>query len=91
MPVILIDDARMFLGPLPPPHDSAKWPRIDEVFLLLKNQFPGSLVTIADDVIYSIPPDLIEVFNNDWTAQFGRRFGTGKRTLFTRVLNKLNK
>jgi hypothetical protein len=76
--VILIDDARAFLGPLPPPHDKAQWPRIDEVFLLLKKQFPDNLVTIADDVIYCLPPDLIEVYDNDWILQFNKRFSQSK-------------
>lgn len=72
--VILIDDARAFLGPLPPPHDSSQWPRIDEIFLLLKSQFPDNFVTIADDVIYSIPPDLIDIFDINWKNKFSERF-----------------
>ena len=73
--VILIDDARAFLGPMPPPHDNTQWPRIDEIFLLLKKQFPSNLVTIADDVIYCLPSDLIGVFDKDWISQFNKRFG----------------
>lgn len=72
--VILIDDARAFLGPLPPPHDGSQWPRIDEIFLLLKSQFPKNFVTIADDVIYCIPPDLIPIFDKDWQSKFSKRF-----------------
>jgi hypothetical protein len=86
--VILIDDARAFLGPLPPPHDNAQWPRIDEIFLLLKKQFPASLVTIADDVIYCLPPDLVEVFDQDWISQFNKRFGQ-PQTLLNKVVSKL--
>jgi hypothetical protein len=72
--VILIDDARAFLGPLPPPHDNTLWPRIDEIFLLLKKQFPDNLVTIADDVIYCLPPDLISVYDEDWISNYNKRF-----------------
>jgi hypothetical protein len=37
--IILIDDARCFLGPLPPPHNANDWPRIDEIFLLSVTTF----------------------------------------------------
>ena len=76
--VILIDDARAFLGPLPPPHDESQWPRIDEIVLLLKNQFPENFVTIADDVIYCIPPKLIPVYDKSWIKYYGQRFGKKK-------------
>jgi hypothetical protein len=79
--VILIDDARAFLGPLPPPHDNSQWPRVDEIFLLLKKLFPGNMVTIADDVIYCIPLDLIDIFSEDWISNFNRRFGKNKSLL----------
>jgi len=85
--VILIDDARAFLGPLPPPHEKAQWPRIDEVFLLLKKQFPHNLVTIADDVIYCLPPDLIDVFDADWISQFNMRFGQ-RQGLLDKLIGK---
>ncbi|MBC8035418.1 MAG: hypothetical protein H7Y03_14815 [Chitinophagaceae bacterium] len=87
-PVILIDDARAFLGPLPPPHNNSDWPRIDEIFQLLKMQYPLSMVTLADDVIYCIPPDLIEVYNDDYILQFNRRYSTHKKGLLTRILGK---
>ncbi len=83
--VILIDDARAFLGPLPPPHDSKQWPRVDEVIVSLKKSFPDSFVTIIDDVIYSIPPDLIAVFDRFWINSFPKRF-TKKNNLIKRFL-----
>ncbi len=80
--VILIDDARAFLGPLPPPHDNSQWPRIDEIFLLLKAQFPSNLVTIVDDVIYCVPSNLIPVFSECWIEDYKERFsGQGKNSL----------
>jgi hypothetical protein len=51
--VIFIDDARCFLGPLPPPNNPDKWPLIDEIFLVLNKYFPDSFTTIIDDVIIS--------------------------------------
>ena len=83
--VILIDDARAFLGPLPPPHDNTQWPRIDEIFLLLKAQFPSNLVTIADDVIYCVPPHLIALFNESWIRDYEVRFNGKKSTWFAKI------
>lgn len=82
--VILIDDARAFLGPLAPPHDDSHWPRIDEIFLLLKTQFPNNLVTIADDVIYCIPHALISVYDKSWIKYYGFRFGK-KKNIFHKI------
>lgn len=86
--VILIDDARAFLGPLPPPHENNHWPRIDEIFLLLKDQFPQNFVTIADDVIYCIPPNLIQIFDEAWIKDYDTRFkiATGMVSKITRKL-----
>lgn len=53
--VILIDDARCFLSKLPPPHNSEDWPRIDEIFALIKKYYPDYIVTIAQDVIVAVP------------------------------------
>lgn len=72
--VILIDDARCFLGPLPPPHDETQWPRIDTIFQCLQQNFPDHRVTIVDDVIFCIPPDLFDVFDNYWMETFPERF-----------------
>lgn len=66
--VILIDDARCFLGPLPPPHDSAQWPGIDEIFHCLWGKFPGNTTTIRDDVIVSVPRDLKGVLDRHWRS-----------------------
>jgi hypothetical protein len=87
--VILIDDARAFLGPLPPPHDNTQWPRIDEIFLLLKQQFPDNLVTIADDVIYCLPPDLISTYDEDWISNFNKRFVPPPPGLVKKILTKI--
>jgi hypothetical protein len=85
--VILIDDARAFLGPLPPPHDNTQWPRVDEIFLLLKSQYPANLVTIADDVIYCLPPGLVSVYDEDYVRQFRRRYEE-RPGIIKRVWNK---
>lgn len=60
--VILIDDARLFLGHLHQLHDQSQWPDYSEIKALLKQQFPRNLITVCDDVIFCIPPDLIKTY-----------------------------
>lgn len=60
--VILIDDARLFFGNLNHLHDHSHWPDYLEIKVLLQQQFPQNLVTVCDDVIYCIPPDLINTY-----------------------------
>lgn len=72
--VIFIDDARCFLGPLPPPNNPEKWPLIDEIFLVLKNFFPNSFTTIIDDVIICVPMDVKEIVFEYWTETYAIRY-----------------
>lgn len=72
--IILIDDARCFLGPLPPPHRAEDWPLIDEVFAFIKLNFPGHTTTIIDDVIVSVPPEIKQNLENYWQQTFNKRF-----------------
>jgi len=51
---ILIDDARIFLAPPPPPHDKSQWPDIQTVLDLL-NQGGRRYSIIFDDIILSVP------------------------------------
>lgn len=73
-PIIFIDDARCFLGPIPPPHNSEDWPKIDEVFAHLKKLFPTHFTTIQDDVIMCVPQDVAKIINEDWQEKFNDRF-----------------
>jgi hypothetical protein len=73
-PVIFIDDARCFLGPLPEPHDAAHWPGIDEIFYKLHEYFPDHFNTIQDDVIMSVPRDVAKIINADWKEKYYARF-----------------
>jgi len=79
--IILIDDARCFLGPLPPPHRAEDWPRIDEIFALIKEKFPNHTTTIIDDVIVSVPPEAKKVLDNYWQQTFDTRFYNPAYTL----------
>jgi len=52
--VILVDDARYFLAPPPPPHDWRAWPSLGEVLRLLGA--PERCWTfVLDDVLFALP------------------------------------
>jgi len=62
-PVILIDDARLFLAPPPAPHDWTQWPDLAAVVAAL--QRCGDLsIAVVEDVIVAVPVavrhDLVE-------------------------------
>jgi hypothetical protein len=73
-PIILIDDARCFLGPPPPPHNPAHWVNIDRIFSCLATLFEGHVVTIHDDVIIAVPAQLKPVLDADWLEHINERF-----------------
>ena len=51
---VLVDDARYFLAPPPPPHDEAQWPSIVQVVNAL-NRGPDRFIASFEDVIVSLP------------------------------------
>lgn len=88
--IILIDDARCFLGPLPKPHDSTHWPRIDQVFKKITETFPNHHFTIQDDVILVLPAAYLPVFDEEWVNNFHTRFSFGRKlSTWEKVKNKL--
>ncbi|PZX49793.1 hypothetical protein LV84_04185 [Algoriphagus ratkowskyi] len=86
--IIFIDDARCFLGPLPPPHDSSHWPRIDQIFIKISQLFPDHRFTIQDDVIMVIPLEYMAVLDEDWKSKFQVRFSTKKKLSFLGRITK---
>jgi len=52
---IIVDDARAFLAPPPPPFDYRKWPSLDQIFAAVAKRPGYNVVTIADVLI--IVPD----------------------------------
>lgn len=52
---IIVDDARAFLAPPPPPFDYRKWPSLDQIFTAVAKRPGYNIVTIADVLI--IVPD----------------------------------
>jgi FkbM family methyltransferase len=54
--IVLIDDARMFLSPPPPPHDCRYWPQLDTVVARLQAIGGPHRLWIINDVIVFAPP-----------------------------------
>jgi hypothetical protein len=52
----LIDDARLFLNPPPPPHNPEQWPSFSEIKATVKDLRPLHRISIEDDVIVIEPP-----------------------------------
>ncbi len=88
-PIILIDDARCFLGPPPPPHKSEHWIGIDDLFNLLWKNFPNHVTTILDDVVVCVPKMLKPVLDEDWHSNFAERypFSSTQSGVFPRLTN----
>ncbi len=68
---ILIDDARLFLSPPPPPHSPQQWPDISNILNSGKN---SRHIVIVDDVIIAVPvsaKELIVRYCQDAIASLG--------------------
>lgn len=72
--IIIIDDARLFFGQTPYPHDPREWPSICEIFILLKECFPHHYITITDDYVLAIPIHVREVIDKEWRDRFDIRY-----------------
>jgi hypothetical protein len=92
-PVILIDDARCFLGPPPPPHKPGQWVTFDEIARFIFMHFPDHFLTVHDDVIIAVPRSLKPALDQNWLENFNRRFlpAPVKRTLIQRIFGRVNR
>jgi hypothetical protein len=52
---VLVDDARAFLAPPPPPFDPDKWPELADVLAAIRQRVPYYCVAIAD-TLFCVPP-----------------------------------
>lgn len=88
--VLIIDDARYFLGHPPHPHDPTQWPSIDQVIILLRDKFPFHKITLTDDYILCIPLHLREVIDREWRDKFSVRYPDEKEKLRIESRNVFN-
>ena len=72
--IILIDDARFFLGATPYPMNPNKWASILEVFNCLQKNFPKHHITIIDDYVVAIPIEMKGNLNKYWLETFDIRY-----------------
>lgn len=88
---ILIDDARLFLGPPPPPYRAAVWPSFLELVDLLRARH-DRFVTVLDDVIISGPPTIKQIVDEWWlrmTPERARTPRNGIRGAISRLKGRI--
>jgi hypothetical protein len=72
--LVLIDDARLFLGPHPWPCDYRFWPQFQDVFNALRDSFPRHRITVIDDYIIAVPDYMDDTFRIEWWDRFKIRY-----------------
>jgi hypothetical protein len=81
---ILVDDARLFLGPPPPPYRREDFPPFLRILDLLRERF-DRYVTVLDDVIIAGPQELQAVVEEYWLGVLARH-----EDQYTRLAEALN-
>jgi len=72
--IILIDDARLFLGTPPPPLKPELWASLQDIFDKIRKNFPNHHFTIVDDYIVAVPNKLKTNLFNEWLERYKIRY-----------------
>jgi hypothetical protein len=72
--IIVIDDARLFLGTPPPPLKPNEWVDIQTLFKEIENNFNNHHITIIDDYVVAVPKELKNNLNRFWLNTYKNRF-----------------
>jgi hypothetical protein len=72
--LIMIDDARLFLGPPKWPCDYTRWPSFSSVFNTLQGCLPKHYITLVDDYIIAMPEEMKDVHRSEWWERQDERF-----------------
>lgn len=85
--IIIIDDARQFLGRTIYPHNPLDWAGIQDIFALLKEKFPHNYSTVVDDYIISLPERIREPIDTEWRERFYIRYPSDSDKLKKEIKN----
>ncbi len=85
---ILIDDARLFLAPPPPPHVAAHWPDIATICRAFESQTAPHHIAMHEDVIAAVPAHAKEQFVEFLRQNAGKAPPT---SVFRRGLRRLRR
>jgi hypothetical protein len=72
--IILIDDARLFLGTPPPPLKPHLWASLQDIFVAIQHNFPNHHFTVVDDYIVAVPNQLKQNLFNEWLERYNIRY-----------------
>jgi hypothetical protein len=72
--IIIIDDARLFLGAPPYPLDPRKWASLTEIFKRFMQYYPEHHFSVVDDYIICVPKEMKDNLNQDWRVNFRKRY-----------------
>ena len=75
--IIVIDDARLFLGAVPAPLDPRKWVSVSDIFKCFSEKFPNHHYTLVDDYIICVPIEMKDNLNREWRARYKQRYPVG--------------
>jgi hypothetical protein len=85
--IILIDDARLFMGKPPQPNNAGDWPSVQQIFRKIEEKYPYFIVTIIDDYILAIPDRIGWVFDLIWQEGYFTRYPSEPEKLRMEVKN----
>ena len=85
---MIIDDARLFTAAPPPPHNTAQWPAIVEVFDAIRAQRPDHLVTLLADQVIAVPKRAQPAIDT-YGARVRDTFGNRMRLLAAAVRGRI--
>lgn len=77
---VVIDDARLFSEPPPPPRDASKWPALPELLRRIAQVYPDHYMAVVDDQIVAVPARARRIVEA-WAANVE----TGRRPLYTYI------
>jgi len=88
--IIIIDDARHFLGQAIYPNNPLDWASIQDIFAMLKEKFPHNYSTLVDDYIISLPERIRVPIDTEWRERYHIRYPSEADRLKKEVKNVFN-